>query len=159
MQRGELAVLRRHAARHEVLAHKVRMLADGGGKIGEDHACGGKFFVEDILDAARIAEAKETGEALSALGWRHERSLPLALLRKRLDLVQPQPTQVGAPPLLVGARGHRDSLIRPPGLEAALTHPVWLGATRDQFLNRLIGETSPRDRSSHESILPIPICP
>src|SRR5690348_8555105 len=80
VQRSELAVLRRHAARHEVLAHKLRMLAHSGGQIGEDDARGDKLLVEDVLDTARVAEAEKTGEALVALGWRHERSLPLVFL-------------------------------------------------------------------------------
>src|SRR5690349_22697516 len=78
VQRGELAILWRHTACHEVLAHKLRMLADGGRQIGEDDARSRQLLIKYIFDAAGIAEAEEAGEALIALGRRHERSLPLA---------------------------------------------------------------------------------
>jgi hypothetical protein len=100
-------------------------------------------------DAARIP-AKEAGEPLVALAG--GTSVPCPSLSSANGSIQPQTGQVRAPPL-VGARGHRDGLIRPPGRGAAHASSLARRDARDQF-PIAFSETPPRDRSSHMSIPP-----
>ena len=160
MQRGELAVARGYRLRHEVPLEQIAMLANRRGQVGEDDALRARLVAELILHLAPVMQPQKAGERLVALGGRHERLRWCALSApSRLVLVELEPPQVGAPPLLILARRHRNALVRSPGVEPPLAHPFRLTPPGDKLIEGVEAESAPRHWRCHSSAGPFSISP
>src|SRR5262249_9123900 len=113
------------------------------------HAQALHVLTQAILDRLTVPEGQHTGKVLGRLGRGQQRARGRTLIAVWRDLIETQPAQVGASPLLVLARGHRDALVDLPGIEASLPHPLRLATSLDQLIHRLRREATRRYRSSH----------
>ena len=151
VQRLELAQRRLHRLGHEVALDQLRVLAEGRGEIGEDHALGGDLRIERRQDrrasrctmtpalgpSAICAAASSTPASSSACSG----AMPAIVdAGRRAQAVELQTAQVGAPPLLVGPLRHRQRFIQLPGPQSRIAAGAGFDARpRDGF------DTLPRE--------------
>ena len=131
MQRRQLVAFRIDAF-EQVLLHQLRVLASGLRERHEEHALGGELGPDIDLAGLGAALAQHRGRVFdgvcggAAVGW-----LP------RLEDREVEALQVGAPPLLLGAGGHRQPLVGGPRRAPADADPFRLAVERGKLLHGL----------------------
>ena len=145
MQCLELAHRRLHRLGHEVALHQLRVLAVRRGQIGEDDALGGDLRIERRQDRGGVplhndpgvgAERDLRGRVLDAGLFQglYGSDTGVVTRRRRAQAIELQTAQVGAAPLLIGPRRHRERFIELPGAQARVAASAGFDARpRDGF--------------------------
>ena len=126
MQRLELAQRRLHRLGHEVALDQLRVLAVRRGEIGEDHTLGGDRRIERRQDRGGVAlhddpgvgtERDLRGRILDSGLFQGLQGSDTGIVDtgRRAQAIELQTAQVGAAPLLIGPRRHRERFIQLPG--------------------------------------------
>lgn len=150
VQGGKLVGVRCDDPLEKIGLHERLPLGDRRGKRLEDHAPGGPFRRQMLLDGAAV-QRRELPAQVDALGQqrRQPARLPGGVRLGKPEPVETEPPQVRAPPVLALGVGQRQRLKRPPRVMPEIGQPRGLAPRIKEFLKTRRRDTCGNSQITH----------